>query len=128
MCGPRPSHGDEADVAGERVRLILNRLADIARNRSSEYDSEGQSEMGGQRGCNRPGHFHCRAVWHRRVTPKSIERPHSLSGACSTEFRNETRANTLQLLCCTQLTTRHLLRSLVVHLFSVETCEVVSVP
>jgi hypothetical protein len=27
-------------VAGERVRLILNRLADIAKNRSSAYDSE----------------------------------------------------------------------------------------
>ena len=36
-------------MAGERVRLILNRLADITRNRSSEYDSEGQSEMGGQK-------------------------------------------------------------------------------
>jgi hypothetical protein len=35
--------------------------------------SEGQNEMGGERGCNRAGHFHCRAVWHRRVTPKSIE-------------------------------------------------------
>jgi hypothetical protein len=46
--------------------------------------------MGGQRGCNRPGHFHSRAVWHRRVTPKSIEQPQSSSGACSTEFRNET--------------------------------------
>ena len=29
-----PSQGEEADVAGERVRLILNRLADIARNGS----------------------------------------------------------------------------------------------
>src|SRR5262249_51818574 len=73
--GARPSHGEEADVAGERVRLILNRLADLARNRSSAYDSAGQSEMGGERGCNRAGHFHCRAVWHRRVTPKSIEHP-----------------------------------------------------
>jgi hypothetical protein len=66
----RPSHGEEADVVGERVRLILNCLADLARNRSSAYDSEVRSEMGGERGCNRAGHFHCRAVWHRRVTPK----------------------------------------------------------
>src|SRR6516164_6039390 len=88
----RPSHGEEADVAGERVRLILNRLADLARDRSREYDSEGQSELGGQRGCNRPGHFHGRAVWHRRVTPKSIEQPHSPSAARSTEFRNETHS------------------------------------
>ena len=51
---------------------------------------KGQSEMGGQRGCNRPGHFHSRTVWHRRVTPKSIKQPHSPSGAYSTEFRNET--------------------------------------
>ena len=74
---------------GERVRLILNRLADLARNRSSAYDSEGQSEMGGERGCNRAGHFHSRAVWHRRVTPKSIEQPPMAVGARSTEFRNE---------------------------------------
>jgi hypothetical protein len=80
----------EADVAGERVRLILNRLADLARNRSSAYDSEGQSEMGGERGCNRAGRFHCRAVWHRGVTPKSIEQPPTAVGACSTEFRNKT--------------------------------------
>jgi hypothetical protein len=77
-------------VAGERVRLILNRLADIARNRSREYDSEGQSERGGEGGCNRAGHFHCRAVWHYRVTPKSIEQPQSPSAHVQTEFRNET--------------------------------------
>src|SRR5215469_8718391 len=46
--------------------------------------------MGGQRGCNRPGHFHWRTVWHRRVTPKSIEQPRSPFGVCSTNFRNET--------------------------------------
>jgi hypothetical protein len=62
----------------------------VAINPINEYDSEEQSEMGGERGCNRAGHFHCRAVWHRRVTPKSIEQPPIAVGACSTEFRNET--------------------------------------
>jgi transposase-like protein len=93
-CGARPSHGEEADVAGERVRLILNGWADLARNRSRAYDSEGQSEMGGERGCNRAGHFHCQAVWHRRLTPKSIEQPPMAVGARSTEFRNEARVAT----------------------------------
>src|SRR5262249_10081632 len=59
-------------------------------NRSSADDSEGQSEMGGERGCNRAGHFHCRAVWYRRITPKSIKQNPIAVGACSTEFRNET--------------------------------------
>src|SRR5215471_12592730 len=63
----------------------------LARNRSRAYDSEGQSEVGGEGGCNRAGHFHCRAVWHRRVTPKSIEQPRSPSAHVQTEFRNETR-------------------------------------
>src|SRR5262249_32766902 len=40
----------------------------LQKNRSRAYDSEGQGEMGDETGCNRAGHFHCRAVWHRRVT------------------------------------------------------------
>src|SRR5215471_11707352 len=110
MCGARPSHGEEADLAGERVRLILNRLADLARNRSRAYDSEGQSEMGGERGCNRAGHFHCRAVWHRRVTPKSIQQPQLPFGARSTEFRNETRRECLNHFVI--LSARHLRKTL----------------
>src|SRR5262245_56007256 len=86
-------------MAGERVRLILNRLADITRNRSSEYDSEGQSEMGGQRRCNRAGHFHRRAIWHRRVTPKSIEQPSLAVQRCSTEFRNGTNRSPVASVC-----------------------------
>jgi hypothetical protein len=31
--------------------------------------------MGGERGCNRAGHFHCRAIWRCRVTPKSNRTP-----------------------------------------------------
>src|SRR5262249_970781 len=49
--------------------------------------------MGSEGGCNRAGHFHCRAVWHCRVTPKSIEQPQSPSAHVQTEFRNETRNN-----------------------------------
>src|SRR5262245_57390554 len=52
--------------------------------------------MGGEGGCNRAGHFHCRAVWYRRVTPKSIEQPPIAVGACSTEFRNETEPGTFR--------------------------------
>jgi hypothetical protein len=48
--------------------------------------------MGGERGCNRAGHFYCRAVWYRGVTPKSIKQHPIAVGAFSTEFRNETPA------------------------------------
>ena len=37
--------------------------------------------MDGEGGCNRAGYFHCRAIWHRRVNPKSIKQPPMAVGA-----------------------------------------------
>src|SRR5262249_31783353 len=48
--GAGPSHGEEADLAGERLRLILHGVADVARNRSRAHDPEGPGEMGSEGG------------------------------------------------------------------------------
>jgi len=53
--GTGPSHGEEADVAGERLRLADNCVADIAGDRSDEHDSEGPSQVGGQRRLHHAG-------------------------------------------------------------------------
>ena len=39
----------KARLAGERLRLVCDRVADVARDRSSKHDSQGQSEVGGER-------------------------------------------------------------------------------
>jgi len=46
--GTGSSRGKETDLAGERLRLVSERVANIARNRSGEHDSERPGEVGSQ--------------------------------------------------------------------------------
>jgi transposase-like protein len=44
----------ETSVAGQGLRLLSERLADVAGNRSGAHDPQGTSEMAGKRKCSRP--------------------------------------------------------------------------
>jgi len=45
----RPSRFEKARLAGERLPIVFEGMADVTRNRSGPYDPEGASQMGGQR-------------------------------------------------------------------------------
>ena len=60
-----PQDGEEACVAGQRIRFVSECVADVAGYRSSQHDSEGKSEMAEQGRCARPSLFHCRTIRHR---------------------------------------------------------------
>src|SRR5215470_10093090 len=66
--GTRPPHGKETDLAGQRLRFVPDGVADIARNRSGEHDSEGPGEVGGQTRCRSGRRLHQRVIRHRRLT------------------------------------------------------------
>src|SRR5215472_10923530 len=87
--GVGPSHGEEAYLAGERLRLILHGVADVARNRSRAHDPEGPGEMGSEGGRDSGRQLYRRVIRHRRVTLHSVRRIQRLSDR-STNFRNET--------------------------------------
>jgi hypothetical protein len=46
--------------------------------------------VGGEDGRHSPSGFHCRAVWHRRLTPNPRQTPHLASWPARSNLRNET--------------------------------------
>src|SRR5262249_55207932 len=66
-------------MAGERVRIVPDCLADITGNRSGAYNSEGASEVGRPRGPTRADAVHPRPLWshHLRLSPRIRSRDHS---------------------------------------------------
>ena len=56
--GTGSSDSEEADVAGERLRVVFYSVANVTRNRSREHDPERASEMGGKAGRNRAGRIY----------------------------------------------------------------------
>jgi len=63
-----PPDREETSLAGQRLRLFSERLADVAGNRNGTHDPEGPSEMASKRECDRPSSLYCRVVRPRRLT------------------------------------------------------------
>jgi hypothetical protein len=50
-------------------------VANVARDRSGQHDSQGQSAVGGEERCDGSSGFYRRAVWHRCLTPSPGKTP-----------------------------------------------------
>src|SRR5262249_1343689 len=85
-----PPRCEKARLAGERLRLVCHGVADVARDRSGQHDSQGQSAVGGEERCHGSSGFHRRAVWHRCLTPSLGKTPHLVSSPARPNLRNET--------------------------------------
>jgi hypothetical protein len=71
QCGGAGSpHGKETELAGERLRLVPECVADIARDRSGAHDSERPSEVGSQGRRNSSSQLHQRIIRHCRLTSR----------------------------------------------------------
>src|SRR5262249_609368 len=68
--GTRPPLREKADLAGERLWILRDRVAELAGYRSSADDPQGQSEMGNEKRLDRASRIRCRVVRPRRLTQK----------------------------------------------------------
>jgi len=84
------AYREETGVARQRLRLVSECVAHVARHRNSPHDSERKGEMAGQRRCAWSSTLHYRPVRHPSVADFTLQSiPHGRSAAVF-ELRNRT--------------------------------------